>query len=233
MTAVQLPLGLRLADTARLDNFVPGANREAVAAVRQCVAAPGAVTLFLAGPAGSGKTHLLQAACRAAQAQGVQAAYVPLAERAALSPALLEGLEDYALVAVDDLDAVAGDGAWEEALFHLYNRLREAGGRLLGAALAPPEQSGLRLPDLRSRLAWGALYVLQLPDDATRLQILTRRARDRGLELPAEVGRFLLHRCPRDLPALLALLERLDRAALAAQRRLTIPFVREVLGRAE
>lgn len=228
--AAQLPLGLRLPDTARLDNFIPGPNAEALAAVRHCATTPGAAMLYLAGPAGSGRTHLLQAACRAVQSAGLQAAYVPLADRAVLSPALLEGLEDYALVALDDIDAVAGDTAWEEALFHLYNRLREAGGRLLAAAPAPPEQAGLRLPDLRSRLAWGALYALQLPDDATRLRILTQRARDRGLELSEDVGRFLLHRCPRDLPALLALLDRLDRAALAAQRRLTIPFVREVLG---
>jgi len=230
---VQLPLGLRLPDTARLDNFVPGLNAEALAAVRQCVTGPGATTLFLTGPAGSGKTHLLQAACHAVQVQGAQAAYVPLAERAVLSPALLEGLEDYALVALDDVDAVAGDAAWEETLFHLFNRLREAGGRLLAAARARPAQAGLRLPDLRSRLAWGTLYALQLPDDATRLRILTQRTRDRGLVLSDDVGRFLLHRCPRDLPALLALLDRLDRAALTAQRRLSIPFVREVLGREE
>jgi len=229
--AAQLPLGLRLPDTARFDNFIPGPNAEALAAVRHCATAPGAAMLYLAGPAGSGRTHLLQAACRAAHSVGLQAAYVPLAERAALSPVLLEGLEGCALLALDDVDAVAGDAAWEAALFHLYNRLHEAGGRLLAAALAPPGQTDLQLPDLRSRLAWGALYALQLPDDATRLQILTQRARDRGLDLSADVGRFLLHRCPRDLPALLALLDRLDRAALTAQRRLTIPFVREVLGR--
>ena len=109
----QLPLGLRLPDTARLDNFVPGPNAEILAAVRHCATAPGAAMLYLAGPAGSGRTHLLQAACRAAQSAGLPAAYVPLAERATLAPALLEGLEDYALVALDDIDAVAGDTAWE------------------------------------------------------------------------------------------------------------------------
>jgi DnaA family protein len=100
----------------------------------------------------------------------------------------------------------------------------------LSAAHAAPEQLGVCLPDLRSRLGWGGVYALQPVDDAARMQILRVRAHERGLELPEDTAQFLLRRCPRDLPALMALLERLDAAALTAQRRLTVPFVREVLG---
>lgn len=227
----QLPLGLRLPATSRLDNFVAGVNREVVAILGDLLRAETSGVLFLVGAPGSGKTHLLQAACRAVETDGAQAAYLPLAELVNHAPAVLEGLEHYRLLACDDLQAIAGRFDWEEAVFHLYNRLREAGGLLIGAATQPPERLGLALPDLRSRLAWGGVYALQAPDDAVRLAILTVHARERGLELPAETAQFLLRRCPRDLHALIALLERLDAAALTAQRRLTVPFVKETLGR--
>ena len=230
MINAQLPLALRLPATSRLDNFVAGANREALAAVQDFLHADGAGALFLAGVSASGKTHLLQAACRAVEAAGARAVYLPLAELVVHAPAMLEGLEHYRLIACDDMQAIAGRPAWEEAVFHLYNRLREAGGLLIGAASQSPDRLGLQLPDLRSRLAWGALYALQPPDDAARLAILSVHAHERGLELPPETAQFLLRRCSRDLHALIALLERLDHAALRAQRRLTVPFVRAVLG---
>ena len=227
--AAQLPLGLRLPAAARFDNFVAGPNAEAVAAVRQLATEAAAAVLFLSAAAGSGKTHLLQAACRQAETGGGQSIYLPLAELVEHDPRLLEGLEYYALLAIDDLDAIAGRRDWEEALFHLFNRLRDAGGRWLGAATVAPERLGLSLPDLRSRLGWGALYALQPVDDAARMQILTVRAHERGLDLSEDTAHYLLRRCPRDLPALMALLERLDAAALTAQRRLTVPFVKQVL----
>ena len=230
LMAAQLPLPLRLPAAARFDNFVAGPNAEIVAAVRQLATEPNAAVLFLSGAAGSGKTHLLQAACRQAVAGDESAVYLPLAEWGELDLGVLEGLEHYALLALDDLDVIAGRHDWEEALFHLFNRVREAGGRWLCAAHAAPEQLGLCLPDLRSRLGWGSVYALQPVDDAARTQILRVRAHERGLELPEDTAQFLLRRCPRDLPALMALLERLDAAALSAQRRLTVPFVREVLG---
>ena len=225
----QMPLALRLPSASRLDNFVTGANREIIATVRELLRSEVPGVVFLAGAAGSGKTHLLQATCRAIETNGALAADLPLAELVAHTPALLEGLEQYRLVACDDVQAIVGRPDWEEAMFHLYNRLREAGGLLIGAAIQPPERLGLGLPDLRSRLAWGAVYALQPPDDTVRLEILTAHARERGLELPAETAQFLLRRCPRDLHALIDLLDRLDRAALRAQRRLTVPFVRSVL----
>jgi len=230
LMAAQLPLALRLPAAARFDNFVAGPNAEAGAAIRQLATEPNAAVLFLSGAAGSGKTHLLQAACRQAVAGGESAVYLPLAEWVELDLSVLEGLEHYALLALDDLDAIAGRRDWEETLFHLFNRVREAGGRWLSAAHAAPEQLGVCLPDLRSRLGWGSVYALQPVDDAARTQILRVRAHERGLELPEDTAQFLLRRCPRDLPALMALLERLDAAALTAQRRLTVPFVREVLG---
>ncbi len=232
--AAQLPLGLRLPATARFDNFIVGPNAEAVAAVRQLATdlatEPNSTVVFLSGAAGSGKTHLLQAACRQVEVCAEHSIYLPLADLVEHDPAMLEGLEQYVLLAIDDFQAIAGRRDWEEALFHLFNRQREAGGRWLCAASVAPEHLGVSLPDLRSRLGWGAVYALQPVDDAARMQILTVRAHERGLVLAEDTAQYLLRRCPRDLPALMALLERLDTAALTAQRRLTVPFVKEVLG---
>jgi len=221
--AVQLPLGITLADTATFDNFYPGDNAAALHSVREGTEP----FVYLWGGAGSGRTHLLQAACQAAAAAGQPAVYLPLGDRAELSPEMLDGLETMRVVCLDDVDAVAGIEAWELGLFHLYNRLRECDTRLLASAAGAPGALALRLPDLASRLAWGPVFQLHALSDTDKLAALQLRARQRGLELPDEVGEYLLRRCPRDTHSLFALLDSLDKAALAAQRRLTIPFVRE------
>ncbi len=229
-TPQQLPLHFAWREGLHFANYCPGDNRPAVAALRAAAEGAGERFVTLWGGAGLGKSHLLQAACEAAARQGRRGAYLPLAELAALSPAVLEGLEGLDLVCVDDLQAVAGEAAWEEALFHLYNRLREADGSLIAAADASPAGLPLRLPDLTSRLAWGPVYRLQPLGDADRAAALQARAAGRGLQLPDEVAAYLLRHCARDLPSLYALLDRLDQASLAEQRRLTIPFVRGLIG---
>ena len=229
----QLPLGLGLMPRYRLANFVPGDNGAAVAAVASCAAGTGPESLLLWGARGSGRTHLLQAACRQAGTAGRGSAYLPLAaleEEPDLEPAALADWECRELLCIDDVERVAGRRRWEDWLFHLFNRARERGTALVFAAAAPPARIGFVLPDLASRLAWGPVFQLRPLDDAGRLLALQRRAGDMGLELPETVGRYLLERCPRDLPRLMGVLETLERASMAAGRRLTVPFVRAVLG---
>lgn len=224
----QLPLGVRLNDNARFTNFYSGPNAEVVDGVRALVAGGDEHFIYLSGPPGSGRSHILQAACAQVQGEGQQAWYLSLADEG-LAPPMLEGLEQAALICLDDVDAVAGRADWEEALFHLYNRVRDAQVRLMVAASDRPEVLGFDLPDLESRLQWGVIYRFQDLNDEQRLAALQLRAQGRGLELPDDTGQYLLRRCPRDLPALCVLLDRLDQAALVAQRRLTIPFVRSIL----
>jgi len=146
---------------------------------------------------------------------------------------VVQDLDDMALVCLDDLDRVAGQPRWEGAIFTLYNRLREREIRLLITGDRPLASMRLDLPDLGSRLAWGPSYQIQPLDDEQLLEALTRLAGERGLELSQEIGRYLLRRCPRDMGFMQGVLEKLDRESLAAQRRLTIPFVREVLNTPE
>lgn len=231
--SVQLPLGLQLRESARFDNFLSGPNAGAVAAARACAAGDEPALLYLWGAPASGRTHLLQAACHQAAAHGLSIAYVPLHGEAALLPSMLQGLEQAQLVCIDDLDRAAGDAQWERALFGLVNGVLEQHGRLMVSATAPPAESGLELADLQSRLSLSAVFALQRLNDADKLALLKARARARGMELGDEAGNYLLRHTRRDLPALLALLDQLDRESLAAQRRLTVPFVREVLTRGQ
>jgi DnaA family protein len=227
----QLPLGLALRDSARFDNYFPGASLEAVRALQACARGDGEPCIFLAGAHGLGKSHLLQATCLAAAAAGRSVAYLPLGDWPDLSVHLLEGMEQQDLVCLDDVHAIAGQAGWEEGVFHLFNRLRESGAGLLVSARQRADRCHFSLADLVSRLGWGVTYVLAPLAEEQVAAALAQRARGRGLELPAETAQFLLRRIPRDLPTLFNLLDRLDEAAMIEQRRLTVPFVKSVLER--
>ena len=228
----QLALNLRLRDASSFENYLVTRNREAVERLQRAVQGLGSAPqapaswLYLWGEPGTGKTHLLEAACRAAQERGQSPLYVPLAEKADFTTALLEDVEQVPLVCVDDVDAIAGDAAWEAALFALYEHLRAHGGMLVLAARSSPAAIGLGLADLATRLAAGLVYQLAPLADQEKIAALRLRAQRRGLEMTEEVANYLLTRFPRDLPSLFALLDRLDTTTLAAQRRLTIPFLR-------
>lgn len=222
----QLPLALRWPRRQRFEHFHAGANAVALAAVQALAVEPGAPWVYLHGANGSGRSHLLMAACQAAVGRRVQ--YLPLA--ALGNPAeALRGVAGSELLALDDLGAIAGNHEAEHALFDLYNRARAEGSALLFAADATPTALGIELPDLRSRLGACAQFALKLLDDDERRVVLKTQAASRGIELDDNVLDWLFARYARDLGALLDLLDKLDVASLAAQRRITVPFLREFL----
>ncbi|MEQ8485408.1 MAG: DnaA regulatory inactivator Hda [Pseudomonadales bacterium] len=224
----QLALRFPLAARARFDDFVDAGNEELVRRLKELDAGEAGFRGYLLfGPAGSGRSHLLQAACHAHAGRG--AMYLPLADRL-LTPQMLDGLDALGLVALDDVDAWLGREEAERALLALYQGLQAAGGRLLVGSARPPASLACRFPDLGSRLRGLAAYQVQPLGDAGRALLLRRLAAQRGLEVGAAVLDFWLSRSPRELPALLAELDRLDQAAMAAQRRLTVPLVKQVLG---
>lgn len=227
----QLPLGVQLAVTHRFETFHEGPNRETLAALEGRATRAGGPPLWLYGPRGSGRSHLLQAACARAGEAGLTAAYLPLATVRLGDPAMLAGFERLGLVALDDVDAIAGLPGWERALFTLWNELAAEAGRLVLAAQAPPAALRFGLPDLASRFAASQVQRLQPLGEPEQAEALVRRARHRGLELPPETLGFLTRRAPRDFAALCRLLDELDAESLAAQRRLTVPFVRDWLAR--
>ncbi len=225
---MQLPLALRFPPDQRFDTFV-GAPAGAVEQLRALASGAGSDWLYLAGPASTGKSHLALAACADAQALGRRVAYLPLASAAGRMEDALSALDDYDLVALDGLDAVAGRREDEQALFDFHNRARDAGTAVLYSARVPAVELPVTLPDLRSRLAQCVRVRLQPLDDEGRREVLRLRARRRGLQMDAAAIDWLLRRVDRELASLTGLLDRLDRESLAAQRRITVPFLRKVL----
>lgn len=224
----QIPLGVRLPDRASFASFLPEGNVQAVQHLQAVARGERRGLTWLCGAAGCGKSHLLQAVCAAAAPQR-RAGYVPLADVAPLGVGMLEGLRELECVGLDDVERVVGDASWERGLFGLLREMEEAGGALLMAAPAPPALLPWSLPDLGSRCAAGTVCALRPLDESGQRAALTLRARLRGLELPEETWEWLRRRVPRDMATLYGVLDTLDEAALSAQRRLTVPFIRDVL----
>jgi DnaA family protein len=227
----QLPLALRFPPDQRFESWVgaPSGPAQLRSLARGTGGALSGNGFFVQGAGGSGKTHLLLATCAAAEAAGRRADYLSLARVAGRGRAAFEGLEGAQLLALDDIDAIAGHRDDEVALFDLHNGAHDAGIGLLYAARDVHAALPLALPDLRSRLAQCTLIALKPLDDAGRANVLRQRAASRGLVFEDAALEWLLRRHSRSLADLGAVFERLDSASLAAQRRLTVPFLRQVL----
>ncbi|MGV8959644.1 MAG: DnaA regulatory inactivator Hda [Stenotrophomonas sp.] len=229
MSVPQLPLALRYPPDQRFENFI-GAPEGALAQLRAVAAGDSLDWVYLAGAAATGKTHLALALCAAAEQAGRAPAYLPLAAAAGRLRDALEALEDRDVVALDGLEQIAGQRDDEVALFDFHNRARSAGITLLYTAQATPDALGLVLPDLKSRLSQCGRILLAPLDDQGRGAILRDRAQRRGLALDQAAIEWLLTRTGHDLSGLVALLDQLDRESLAAKRRITVPFLKRVLG---
>ena len=226
----QLALAVQLNDEATLADFCWGDNDLLHQQLLQSLSGHGERLIYLWGIEGSGKSHLLQACCQAVSTNQ-SAIYLPLQTLKEWGPDVLEGMDEQTWIGIDDLDAIATDAVWEEALFHLYNRVRDNGQTtLIISGKLPPANMPVRLPDLRSRLSWGLVMQLNELRDEDKINTLKLHASKRGFELPTSVGQFLLNRCARNMHDLNTLLNHLDEASLRAQRKITIPFVKDVLG---
>ena len=222
----QLALPLQLADHAVFASFLNSGNETLVATLTGIATGDDNHGCWLWGAPATGKTHLLQAVCEAA---GDRSVYVPLSMLAAAGPEILDGLASRELICIDDIDCVMGQPAWEVALFDLCNQVFDAGAQLIISADSTPRESATELADLGSRLAKLPVFQIHALDEAERVIALQLRSRHRGLELPDDTAKYLTKRSRRDMASLYELLDRLDREALRAKRRLTIPFVRGVL----
>jgi len=230
----QLALNVALNDSASFANFLRTPNREAVDRLErnlEAIETGGSAldpVIFIVGTTGTGKSHLLQAICRAAQEKALPAFYATLSDHAALAPPLLDLAGPPPVVCLDDLDAIAGKPSWERAVLTLWERMRSAGGMMVAAARAVPGSTPYRLADLTSRLGAGPVYSLTPLGDAEKREAIRLRAANRGFTLTDDVVRYIIHRYPRDMHTLFGLLDRLDAQSLASQRRITIPFLREL-----
>lgn len=228
---MQLSLPIHQLDDESLTNFHSDNNLLLLNSLRKNFSLPNQPFFYLWGEQGSGKTHLLKGIFHDFLRDQRSAIYVPLEKSQYFSPAVLENLENQELVCLDNLHCICSHWEWETAVFDLFNRIKENRKTLLLiSANQSPNGLNISLPDLRTRLTWGEIYQLQPLDEHQRIKVLQQNAYQRGMELSDDTANFLMKRLDRDMHSLLAALDRLDKASLQAQRKLTIPFVKEILG---
>ena len=224
----QLALDLQLRESYTFDNFISGENGLVVAMLKQMATMGGEQQIFIWGEQFIGKSHLLQATCQLAGSQKHSISYLPLSMMLQYSADVLEGLENIDLVCIDDVQLLEQQPSWQEKIFDLINRMREHKKAIVFSSSLPPNELDLGLEDLRSRLNWGPVIQIKPPNDEQKQQALQMRAQMRGFELPDAVAVFMLKNYSRDLTGLFEKLEQLDKASLMQQKRLTIPFVKQV-----
>ncbi|MCU7837240.1 MAG: DnaA regulatory inactivator Hda [gamma proteobacterium symbiont of Taylorina sp.] len=221
----QIPLSFQLPELADFESFIVGENEQLLFSLKN----ESDRLIYLWGKKGVGKTHLLESIAHYYQSMDKSAFYLPLLTNSDFEPELLESLENFELVCLDNVNQIAGDKLWEEALFHFFNRIRESGGRLIISAEKNSHNLDINLADLRSRLSWGITYQLKALNDEKKIEALKIRAHSRGFMINDKVAQYIMKRTNRDLSDLMALLDKLDYASLVEQKKLTIPFVKKYL----
>jgi len=221
----QIPLPLKLQEDFSFDHFIADENALIIESLKN----PSEPFIFLWGDAGTGKTQLLQATCQYQTQLGKTAAYLPLQELQVFSPQILDGMGNIDLICLEDIELVCGNTQWEEALFNLFNQLRLTEGRLVISSNTSPQQSNVRLNDLKSRLCSGLPLNLKPLSDEGTIKALQAHADKQGLELTHDMAKYLINHYPRDLPSLWSLLDTLNQASLIAKRKLSIPFIKSTL----
>lgn len=225
---MQLPLPIQLNASQGFDNFVSADDAFLLETLKQFASGKGESLVYLWGVKASGKTHLLHAICQQASNNQLSVSYLPLAELINYPVDVLDGQQEFDMVCIDDLQCIIEKSDWQQAVFNLFNRIREKKGRLIFTAEASPKSIGFELQDLVSRLEWGLVFHLQPLDDEHKIKALQMRAHLKGLELTDEIATYVLKRFTRDMNALFEVLDKLDEASLIKQRKITIPFIREV-----
>lgn len=225
----QLALNISLRDSMTFESYFAETGSKVLNLLKELLQAQNWQFAYLWGGHDVGKTHLLMACCNYCAEQKFASLYLPLAEHKNLQPEILDDIEHLELICIDDLQAIIGLPAWEEAIFHCFNKMHDSAKHLIIAANAAPQGLQFGLLDLQSRMSSNMILHLQPLSDEQKINALIWRAKLRGLDLPVTVAKFLLHRYARDMQSLLATLDVLDKASLQEKRRLTLPFVKQIL----
>lgn len=215
----QIPLAIGPQALPTFDSFISAHNTAAVNHLRTGTA-PTTPT-YLWGPAGCGKSHLLQSLLHDRQHAGEHAEAFD-----AEDPLPWSLRDDCTLVVIDRCELL--DAPHQQAAFGLFVQAADLGARWVAAGRLPPVDLPLR-DDLRTRLAWGHVFALQSLAEHEARAVLRRQADQRGIFLGDEVMDYLLTRFSRDLKNLVSLLDRLDHYALARKRQVTVPLLRQML----
>lgn len=224
----QIPLAISPGDKAEFNNFLVGDNAELVAVIKSSVCDSESPLLYMYGPSGVGKSHLLYAAMRLAQQQSIKTSYLSFRDER-VEPDLLLALDPQNLICLDDVHCWAGNESYEKGLFAVFEQVKHNGGQLLLSACQAPQECGFLLKDLISRLSSGLIYPLKQLSSIQQFEAIKLRANIRGLKISDETVSYLLSRTSRDTRELFSTLDTIDQASLIEKRRITIPFLKTVL----
>ncbi|MBK8817143.1 MAG: DnaA regulatory inactivator Hda [Methylococcaceae bacterium] len=227
--AEQLPIKFDFRDDHKFDDYFPGTNQEIIDHLKRFSSGSGEEFIYLYGNKGYGKTHLLHACCHEANQNGLSSFYIELTKPLSHDPDLLTGLENFDIVCVDNIDFLERNEEWELAFFNFFNQFRDRNRRLLVSAVSAPNVLSFKLPDLHSRINWGLSLKIKPFDDADKMAALSYKAKQKGFEISPKTAQYLLSHYDRKLASLWKMLEELDSASLAAQRKLTIPFLKKLM----
>lgn len=232
----QLSLAVNLPDDETFVSFLSGENLYLVPAIHSFIDDPSdtkhsntITSLVLFGAQGVGKSHLLHASCAYAESKNISSVCLSLTEYSHLPVNILDGLETIELVCLDDVHLVKSQLDWQQGIFDLYNRISERGGKLLITANDAITNIDFKLPDLKSRLQWGLTEQVKALSDEDKVVALQLRAKTRGIDLSNDVAKFLFTRLSRDMKDIIDSLNRLDEASIREQRKITIPFIKDIL----
>ena len=230
----QLPLEFDFLEQATFTSYFEGHNKQLIYDLKKFIITDNLNELFiyLWGKVSSGKTHLLQAVCNYAVENNIRAIYIPLKNILSINMEydFFADLEHIQLLCLDDIHLISNNLKLEERVFHLFNNLRAKNHKFIVSANIMPRKLAFTLLDLKSRMSWGGAYFIKDLTEAEKITALIMKASQIGLELKQSVAKFLLNRIDRSPGKLFATLKILDHASLAAKRKLTVPFVKEVLG---
>ena len=231
MPVGQLPLAVQLDDFAVFESFFPARNQEIYQLLSELDGSSDRFDGFwLWGETASGKSHLLQAV---SDNMINNCVYIPMKELISHNPEIIQDLSSRNIVCIDDIDLCAGKKEWELAIFDLFNQLLDRKLSLVTSSSSKLTNSGFIINDLQSRLSILPSYKIQHLNDEEAKNALRLRAKFRGIEINDDVLGYLLRRVNRDMTSLYEILDRLDNASLAAKRKLSIPFVKEIINQSD
>jgi len=231
----QLTLPVSLSHDARFENYFGEANLKSIALLQRELKKRHETLFYIVGQADVGKTHFAYATMQYLEDLGCTACYLAMDELSKIDTplskpeTLFEGLDRYDLLVLDNVDVWLNSVERELALFNLFNRFKISGQQLLVTASSVPSRLDLKLADLSSRLKSGLLLTLVALSDDEKEKVLRDFAKQKGLVLAGDVSAFIIRRGGRTMTALISVMDILDQASLVEQRRLTVPFVKQVL----
>jgi len=226
---MQLLLPVSITSTHTFDSFVNSEDVLLVEQLQQAIVKPEFTSLYIAGAQGTGKTHLLNACCHAANESDKTSILLPLEQMLTMSAQVIDGMEDIDLVCIDNIELLKGNMEWQTAIFNLFNALMQNNSTLVIAGSDTSNNLQLELPDLASRMQWATPFQLHQLSEQDKTVALIHHAHLMGFELSEDVAKFMLARLPRKMDFLMQALNTLAKQSIEKQRVVTVPFVKEVL----